>query len=292
MAPTTLHRRLSGLSHSAEPDAGPSDNRADRTRDLLAHSDGASAQERREIQEQVILANIEVAETIVLRYRNRGVESDELAQIAYVGLVKAAQGFDPSKSDNFLSYAVPTIRGEVKRFFRDHAWMVRPPRRIQELQASLSATAAMLTQETGHVPSARELADELCLSIDEVKEALATDGCFRPSSLDAAAGDDEAPALAGTLGQDDAGYDRAEAVVALRPLCRNLSARDRRIVYLRFFEEWTQAQIAQELGVTQMQVSRLIARILTTLRAQVGATEAPRERHSHDQHEPSAQLAS
>lgn len=265
------------------------DNRADRTKELLARAAAAGPRERQRLQQQVILANIEVAETIVLRYRNRGVENDELAQVAYVGLVKAAQGFDPTKSDNFLSYAVPTIRGEVKRFFRDHAWMVRPPRRIQELQASLSAAAAMLTQESGHVPTARELADELCLSVAEVKEALATDGCFRPSSLDAATGDDDTPALIGMLGRDDTGYDRAEAVVALRPLCRKLSARDRRIVYLRFFEEWTQAQIAEELGVTQMQVSRLIARILTTLRSEVGQAEP---QSAHDEHELPDSLAS
>jgi len=218
-----------------------------------------------------VLLNVEVAESIVMRYRNRGVPVEDLVQVACLGLVKAVRGFDPDKSDHFLSYAAPTILGEVKRFFRDSAWTVRPPRRIQELQAEISAASAELMHRHGGVPTPQEIAAQLQIDVAEVNEALAADGCFAPRSLDrpSASGGDDGPSLADILGDDDTGFARAEAVVALRPLCRALSERDRRIIYLRFFREWTQARIAAEFGVTQMQISRLLTRILKQLRSQL-----------------------
>jgi len=217
-----------------------------------------------------VLINVEVAESIVMRYRNRGVPVEDLVQVACLGLVKAARGFDPVKSDNFLGYAVPTILGEVKRFFRDNAWAVRPPRRIQELQAEIAAASAQLMQDTGRVPTPSAVAQQLEIDVKEVIEALSADGCFAPTSLDRPPRDDETNPLADSLGEDDPGYTHAEAVVALRPLCQNLTERERRIVYLRFFHEWTQARIAEEFGVTQMQVSRLLTRIFAKLREQLG----------------------
>jgi RNA polymerase sigma-B factor len=252
-------------------------DRATRTADLLARAATADPAEAEQLYEQVVLLNVEVAESIVLRYRNRGVPVEDLVQVACVGLVKAARGFDVEKSSNFLSYAVPTILGEVKRFFRDNAWVVKPPRRVQELQAQISATTARMTHATGTAPTADEIAAELGVESAEVQEALAADGCYSPSSLDRtmAAGDDDGTQLSDLIGADDLGFDRAEALVALRPLCRQLSERDRRIVYLRFFCEWTQARIAEEFGVTQMQISRLLSRILTRLREELGSLEEP-----------------
>jgi RNA polymerase sigma-70 factor (sigma-B/F/G subfamily) len=246
-------------------------DRAQRTHELLCEAAGADPATVARLHDEVVLLNIEVAESIVMRYRNRGVPVEDLVQVACLGLVKAARGFDPDKSDNFLSYAVPTILGEVKRFFRDNAWVVRPPRRIQELQAEISAISARLMHETGRPASPQLIASELRTDISDVLEALAADGCFAPSSLDRTTGtaDDEGSSLADVLGDDDPGFAHAEAVVALRPICRQLSERDRRIVYLRFFHEWTQARIAQEFGVTQMQVSRLLSRILREMRAQL-----------------------
>jgi RNA polymerase sigma-70 factor (sigma-B/F/G subfamily) len=251
--------------HDVEPD------RAERTHELLRAAQGADAATIARLHEEIVLLNIEVAESIVMRYRNRGVPVEDLVQVACLGLVKAARGFDPDKSDNFLSYAVPTILGEVKRFFRDNAWVVRPPRRIQELQAEISALSARIMHETGRPASPEAIAKELKTPLSEVVEALAADGCFAPSSLDRTSGgpDDEGGSLADVLGDDDPGFAHAEAVVALRPICRRLSERDRRIVYLRFFHEWTQARIAQEFGVTQMQVSRLLSRILRDMRAEL-----------------------
>ena len=136
------------------------------------------------IHEQVVLLNLEIAESIVARYRNRGVAVEDLVQVACLGLMKAVRGFDATKSDNFLSYAVPTILGEVKRFFRDNAWTVKPPRRIQELQAEISASSARLTQTRGGMPTSADIAAELGLDKAEVDEAMVADGCFAPSSLD------------------------------------------------------------------------------------------------------------
>lgn len=265
LSPTTCLSQLPAADVGEEP----APNRTERTRELLTQVVEADPDLQEQLYEQVVLLNLEVAESIAMRYRNRGVAHEDLVQVACLGLVKAARGFDAGKSDNFLSYAVPTMLGEVKRFFRDNAWVVRPPRRIQELQADISSTSATLMHETGRAPRPRDIADSLGLTEVAVTEALAADGCFSPSSLDRPSGEDESVTLADTLGQQDGGYDRAEAVVALRPLCRRLSERDRRIIYLRFFHEWTQARIAAEFGVTQMQISRLLSRILHQLRAEL-----------------------
>jgi RNA polymerase sigma-B factor len=251
-----------------------SDDRAARTADLLARAAVAEPAEAEQLYEQVVLLNVEVAESIVMRYRNRGVPIEDLVQVACVGLVKAARGFDVTKSSNFLSYAVPTILGEVKRFFRDNAWVVKPPRRVQELQAQISAASARMTHGNGAAPTPAQIAAEIGVEPSEVEEALAADGCYAPSSLDRTMQNSEDGAHLGDLiGEDDLGFERAEVLVALQPLCRQLSERDRRIVYLRFFCEWTQARIAEEFGVTQMQISRLLSRILTRLRDELGSLD-------------------
>jgi RNA polymerase sigma-70 factor (sigma-B/F/G subfamily) len=276
LSPVFSSSAVSEHLYSVELDHDLVADRSSRTHELLLQAKGADAATLERLHEEVVLLNIEVAESIVMRYRNRGVPVEDLVQVACLGLVKAARGFDPDKSDNFLSYAVPTILGEVKRFFRDNAWVVRPPRRIQELQAEISAASARLMHETGHVPTPQAIAEELGTEASEVVEALAADGCFAPSSLDRSNGtsDDEGSSLADVLGDDDPGFSHAEAVLALRPLCRRLSERDRRIIYLRFFHEWTQARIAQEFGVTQMQVSRLLSRILRDMRSQLAELES------------------
>jgi len=291
VAPNAAIPELSEVPLSATTeDCGPA-NRSELTHALLLQAHGAAPARRQELLDKVVLLNMEVAESIVLRYRNRGVAQEDLVQIAFLGLVKAAQGYDPDKSDSFLGYAVPTIRGEVKRFFRDNAWVVRPPRRIQELQSQITSARADLAQMTGHEPTPEEIAGALDVDVDDVNEAMTADGCYTPSSLDKTTGEDDAPALWGLLGADDRGYDRAEALVVLRPLCRKLSARDRRILYLRFFHEWTQAKIAAEFGVTQMQVSRLLARILKQLRDQLEQPEPGSTHETDATHETDTALA-
>jgi RNA polymerase sigma-B factor len=271
-----LSRQITYAERTGAGDVA-STERGARTLDLLRQAADADPETVRRIHDEVVLLNIEVAESVVARYRNRGVPHEDLVQVACLGLVKAARGFDPDKSDNFLGYAVPTILGEVKRFFRDNAWMVKPPRRIQELQAQISAATARLTHVTGRAPDAAEIAAELDVDVSVITEALAADGCFSASSLDRPqhSVDGTNATLADLLGERDPGFDQAEAIVALRPVCRRLSERDRRIVYLRFFCEWTQARIADEFGVTQMQVSRLLSRILEQLRVQLTESEHP-----------------
>jgi len=273
---------MTAAPHATRP-TNP-DNRATETRRLIAAARAADGVERQRLQEEAVLLNLGVAESIARRFRNRGESLDDLMQVAYVGLTKAVQGFDPDKTDEFLKYAVPTISGEVKRYFRDSAWMVRPPRRIQELQAAISSAGAELNQELGRSPRPSELAERLNVSVEEISEALASDGCFSPSSLDERGPGDDGFALGEMLGEDDHDLSRAEVVALLRPVCRRLKPRDQHILFLRFFRGWTQAQIAEELGVTQMQVSRLLSRILTSLREELsdaaparadGAAEEP-----------------
>jgi RNA polymerase sigma-B factor len=245
--------------------------RSDRTLDLLHRlAEAHDEQERHELIEELVLVNLGVAHAIAMRYRNRGISSDDLEQVARLGLVKAAQGFDPARQNDFLAYAVPTIRGEVRKHFRDHGWTVRPPRRIQELQSRIMAAATELTHSLGRSPRPSELAKHLDSSVEEIEEALSADGCFSPSSLDRPVSDEDGSAALGDLlPSDDADQEAAEARLMLAPAIRRLGERDRLILHLRFFKGLTQEEIAQEIGVTQMHVSRLLSRILSELRSEI-----------------------
>jgi RNA polymerase sigma-B factor len=203
------------------------------------------------------------------RYRNRGIDLDDLEQVALLGLTKAAQRFDPDAGHDFLSYAVPTIRGELRRHFRDAGWMVRPPRRVQDLQARIAGAQRELEAGLGRSPRPSEVAAHLEEDLTAVIEALSADGCFTPTSLDGAVGDGSST-LGDLLGTEDRAIESAEARVVLDPVVRLLSDRDRRIVRLRFFDECTQQEIAEDIGLTQAQVSRVLTRILGDLRDQLG----------------------
>lgn len=241
--------------------------RSARTAELieLAHSTDDEA-ERRELLDEVILINRGVAEAVASRYRGRGVSQDDLFQVAYEGLTKAVRRFDPSTRNDLLTYAVPTIRGEVMRHFRDHGWSVRPPRRVQELQWRVNQCIEHLEHDLGREPRDAEVIAELGIDEAEYKEALEAFGCFQPTSLDQPVRDEASSALGDLLPDEDDSQSAAEARVTLAPVVRRLSERDRRILHLRFFEDRTQAEIGEDLGVTQMQVSRLLSRILGTLR--------------------------
>jgi RNA polymerase sigma-B factor len=238
------------------------------TAQLLAELHGCEDEAMREVlRAEVVVLNMGVARAIAHRYRQRGLAEDDLVQAAYVGLVKAVNGFDPAHERDFMSYAVPTISGEVKRYFRDFGWAVRPPRRVQELQSSIARLSSELTQSLGRSPKPSEVAEHLGVDVEDVIEALAADGAFTPASLDVPVGMDGAATLGDLMpAEDDLDFGSAEARVVLGPAVRRLSARDRRILQLRFFAGWTQEQIASDIGVTQMQVSRLLSRILKELR--------------------------
>lgn len=226
--------------------------------------------ERKRLQDEVVVLHMGLARAIAARYRGRGIAEDDLTQAASMALLKAARNFDPDRGVEFLSYAVVTMKGEVKRQFRDFGWMVRPPRAVQELQADLSRAEGELTHRLGRSPTVSEVAEHLEVAEDDVVEALSADGCFTPTSLDAPVGREGSGVLGELLADEDSAMNEAEARVMLTPAVRALPERDREILYLRFFRQQTQAQIAQEVGVTQMQISRILARVLAQLRGQLG----------------------
>ncbi len=200
-------------------------------------------------------------------YAGRGIPAADLEQVACLGLVAAARRYDPDRGGDFLAFAIPTIKGELRKAFRDGGWMVRPPRRLQELQARVWAAEARLEQSLGRSPTPQEIAEDLDVPMDDVIEILSIDGCFSPGSLDLPIGEEGSPTVADRQGEIDAGFARCEARTILGPVVRKLGQRDRRIIELRFFRGWTQKQIGEEIGVTQMQVSRLLSQIFAELRA-------------------------
>lgn len=208
-----------------------------------------------------------VARDVAKRYHGRGIPTDDLEQVAHLGLVKAVRAFDPDKATDLLSFAVPTIRGELRRHFRDHGWAIRPPRSIQELQSRVTAAEGRLYQSLGRRPRTSELADDLGVDVESVLQAQAANGCFVPTSLDDTGPDSDGTPIADRLGLEEVGFDTAEARVMLGRLICNLSGRERRILELRFWRGCTQAEIGAAIGVTQMQVSRLLNSLLARLRA-------------------------
>jgi RNA polymerase sigma-B factor len=267
-----MHASTSHAERPAAADAPYDDDartRSEQTADLLQQVAGQPPERRRQLLEQVVLLNMGVARSVARRYRNRGIAAEDLDQVAYVALVRAADKFDVSLDKDFLTYAVPSIRGEIKKHFRDHGWVVRPPRRTQELQPQVVAAGQELTHTMGRSPRPSEIAAHLGVDVEDVVEALAMDGCFRPTSLDVPVGEGGSTVLGDLLEGEDTGLGASEARMMLAPVLQQLSERDRRILYLRFFEGQTQREIGRELGVTQMQVSRLLTRICQSLRAQL-----------------------
>ena len=261
---------FSALDADASGDLAPTAaDRQEQTHELLRQAGATTDPEERErLLEAVVVLNMCVARTLAARHAGKGIPRDDLEQVSYLALTRAARNYDPETRADFLSYAVPTIRGELKKHFRDHGWTVRPPRRIQEVQTRAIVERADLTQRLGRDPTLGEIADAVGEEADVVREALSADGCFHPTSLDRPVGDDSATALGELIdgGCDDVERNAVEARVLLAPVVRRLSERDRRILRLRYFEGCTQQEIADDIGVSQMQVSRLITRIIRDIR--------------------------
>ncbi|WP_026423860.1 SigB/SigF/SigG family RNA polymerase sigma factor [Actinokineospora inagensis] len=226
-------------------------------------------QHREVVRDKLVTGHLPLAEHIALRFAHRGVARDDLTQVAMVGLIHAVDRFDPTRGIDFLSFAVPTIMGEVRRYFRDTAWAVRVPRRLKELHLTITAAGNELSQRLGRAPTPSEIAAHLGMSREEVYEGLEAGQVYQSVSLDEAlsAGDPDSDPLADTLGEDDSALLGIEDHESLRPLIERLPERERRILLLRFFRNMTQTQIAEKIGVSQMHVSRLLARTLETLRA-------------------------
>jgi RNA polymerase sigma-B factor len=219
------------------------------------------------LRDSLIEAHLGLAEYLARRFSNRGEPLDDLVQVASVGLLKAVDRFDPERAVEFSTYATHTIVGELKRHFRDKGWAVRAPRRMQELYLRLGKLVASLSQDLGRSPTIPELASEAGVSEEEVLEAMEAGQAYRFTSLDAPApGDEDSDSLASSLGEADPGLLDAENRAALGPLIARLPAREQTILHLRFFEGLTQSEIANRLGISQMHVSRLLARSLAQLR--------------------------
>ncbi len=223
--------------------------------------------ERERIRGSLVELHLPLVEYLARRFRNRGEWLDDLTQVATIGLIKSIDRFDLERGVEFSTYATPTIVGEIKRHFRDKGWAVRVPRRLQELKLSLTKAIGELAQREGRAPTVSELAAHLRMSEEDVLEGLESANAYSTVSLDAPdSGDEDAPAVADSLGIVDEALEGVEYRESLKPLLERLPPREKKILLLRFFGNLTQSQIAAELGISQMHVSRLLARTLTQLR--------------------------
>jgi RNA polymerase sigma-B factor len=223
--------------------------------------------ERAAIRDNLVETHLPLVEYLARRFRNRGELHDDLVQVATIGLIKSVDRFDLGRGVEFSTYATPTIVGEIKRHFRDKGWAIRVPRRLQELKLSLAKATSELSQKNGRSPTVAELATHLGMTQDEVLEGLESANAYSTVSLDTPdSGDSDALAVADTLGVIDDALEGVEYRESLKPLLDQLPPREKRILLLRFFGNLTQSQIATELGISQMHVSRLLARTLAQLR--------------------------
>jgi RNA polymerase sigma-B factor len=223
--------------------------------------------QRARLRDELVELHLPLVEYLARRFRNRGEMLDDLVQVATIGLIKSVDRFDLERGVEFSTYATPTIVGEIKRHFRDKGWAIRVPRRLQELKLSLTKATSELSQKNGRAPTVHELAEHLNLSEEEVLEGLESANAYSAVSLDAPdGGDDDSPAVADSLGMVDEALEGVEYRESLKPLLEKLPAREKKILMLRFFGGMTQSQIAGELGISQMHVSRLLARTLAQLR--------------------------
>jgi RNA polymerase sigma-B factor len=230
-------------------------------------------------REELVERFLPLARNLARRYAGAREPFDDLLQVASLGLVKAIDRFDIDRGAAFSSFAVPTILGELKRYFRDLGWSVHVPRGAQEQALKVQEAQERLTTKTGRPPSVNELAEYLELSIEEVLDAVETAAAHHSASLDAPRedGDDESGSLVDVLGKVDGRYELVDETVTISAAARQLSARERKVLALRFVHDLTQTQIAEQIGVSQMQVSRILRRALNQLRE---LTEAPVETYA------------
>ena len=272
-APAARHPvRLPTQQPRATPGGPPArvlDARGALSRRLLERAAAEEDQaEARRLQDEVVVMHLGLARSVAGRYRGRGIADEDLVQAACVALLKATRTFDPALGTEFVPYALVGMKGEVKRQFRDYGWMVRPPRPIQRLQADISRAEAELTHVLGRAPRVVEVAEHLGIGTEDVVSAHTARGCYTPASLDLPIGVGGA-ALGELIAADDGAMGLAEARLVLVAALRTLSETEREVVYLRYFEEQSQSDIATAVGVTQMQVSRILCRTLAKLRTEL-----------------------
>ncbi|HLL68889.1 MAG TPA: RNA polymerase sigma factor SigF [Micromonosporaceae bacterium] len=227
----------------------------------------AGSPDRARVRERLIELYVPLAEYLARRFRNRGEQYDDLVQVANLGLIKSVDGFDPTRGAAFTSYAIPMIVGELKRHFRDKGWDVRVPRRLQELRLEITKASGNLAQQLGRSPTVADLAAHLHVSEEDIIEGIDSAHAYRALSLHApVSGDEASTELGDLLGDIDHDMENVEDREALRPLIAKLPHREQKIIAMRFFGNMTQSQIAAELGISQMHVSRLLSHALGILR--------------------------
>lgn len=222
--------------------------------------------------ERIVLRCCPLADRVARHFDRRGENLEDLMQVARVGLLQAVNRFDPTRGSRFVAFALPTMMGELRRYFRDYGWKVHVPRRIRDRQHDIACATAYLTNDLRRAPSIEELAEELEIDRDQVVESIVAAKAYQPQSLDVNVVDDDsrAQALGDSLGEMDAGFDRVTDRESVRSLLAALPRREQKVLYLRYFGAMTQRQIADSIGVSQMHVSRILDRTLRDLRAQVG----------------------
>jgi RNA polymerase sigma-B factor len=230
---------------------------------------------RAELRRRAIEAWLPLAQHLARRYSGRGEPNDDLIQVALVGLIKAVDRYDTGHGVEFAPFAIPTILGEVKRHFRDRAWAIRVPRRLQELHLSIAAANTTLSHSLGRLPTVTDIAAHLGTTEEEVLEGLEGAHAYRATSLSTPVGqDDGSLELGDTLGADDHGFELAELRIALGPALAGLDEREQMMLSMRFYGNQTQAEIAEQLGISQMHVSRLLTKALGKLRRLMDADDS------------------
>ncbi|MFJ1768500.1 SigB/SigF/SigG family RNA polymerase sigma factor [Amycolatopsis sp. NPDC088138] len=219
------------------------------------------------LRQELITEHLPLADHIARRFSGRGEPFEDLLQVARTGLIHAVDRFDASKGSDFLSFAVPTVMGEVRRHFRDTGWSMRVPRGLKDLQQTLAKATSALAHDLGRSPTPSEIAAHLGMDVETVREGLLAADAYRASSLDAPiGGGDDAQTIADQLADDSSEYTHTENRLLLEAALAKLPPRERDIVKMRFVDELTQSQIAAKIGVSQMQVSRLLSKTLERLR--------------------------
>ncbi|HVM41618.1 MAG TPA: SigB/SigF/SigG family RNA polymerase sigma factor [Acidimicrobiia bacterium] len=262
-------------ARNSRPPTRPVSRPGRRASEEHAPSEALFVQYRRTGNERIrtllVERHLDLAYALARRYRHRGEAIEDLVQVAALGLVKAVDRFDPEVGASFTSFATPTILGELKRHFRDHGWSVRVPRHLQEMARSVKRTMEEMTHELGHPPSRSDVARRLATSEREVTAALRASTAYQSRSIDAGSGDagsdDDSLSMADALGSEDPEFDRAETRLTVERLADRLPEPERSVVRLRFFHDMVQVQIADELGMSQMRVSRLLAKSMDRMRS-------------------------
>ncbi len=263
--PDDLDEESGGATVAANP--RPAKWNRLRTRRLFRAARAGDADAR----EELIMAYDGLARYLARKFKNRGESDEDLEQVAYLGLIKAIDRFEPERGLEFSTYATPTIMGELRRHFRDKGWSVRVPRRLQELSQKVNRATDDLAVELGHMPSVSEIADHLGVSVDEVLEAMESSSAYSAVSFDTGASidDEDAPTLMDHMGDEDKDLTGTDDRLVLEETIAEFSPREQQIVRMRFIEGLTQVEIAQQLGISQVQVSRLLRKTLRRLQDKI-----------------------